>query len=54
MKELNEEMTTMELRLAYAKILFDETKTEEEKNKAKEEYDRLMDYRMSLPHNILA
>lgn len=54
MKELNKEMTTMELRLAYAKILFDKTRTEEEKNRAKEEYDRFMDYRTSLPHNILA
>ncbi len=48
MKEFSKQMSSVELRLAYAKFMSDKTKSDELKTKATEEYHRIMDEKIRL------
>ena len=47
MNEFNEKMTSTQLRRAYFEVILDPKRSDEEKEKAKIEYDRLMEKIMS-------
>ena len=43
LEEFNENMSSYELRMTYARILFDESVSDGDKKAAEKEYNRLMD-----------
>ncbi len=54
MKEFNEKMTSTQLTSAYFKVILDPNRTDEEKEEAEKEYNRLMDLIMSSDETIMA
>ena len=52
-KEFNMNMSQIDLRIAYAKVMTDDSKSADYKKKAHDEYNRIMDMKFSMITNVV-